>query len=645
MSQMRGIVVLTSPHSQVTRISKELAAELDLKVIIQESALEDAVNLVRGLLKRREEFIWAIVSRGATLEMMKREILDVPLISIDTTDYDLMLTLHQASQLGERIGLMISDVPKLEASQQVNGIMKLSTQTYFYTNWNEFNLQTEKIKTDGIEVLVGGGESGAQVAEKIGIWHVPLLPSVQTVYQALVRAKDIVETKGREQEKAEQLKAILHYSHEGIMAMDQNERITVFNSVASKLFGLDAAKMIGRPLSDFSYKKSLTEMFDGPEEQLGFIHQIRDATLLVNKVPLTFKSRSDGILVTFKDVTKIQEEESKVRREMYARGFVAKFTFDEIRHVSNKMSGIIAKAKKFADTESTVLIRGESGVGKELIAQSMHNSHKVRRNRPFVAVNCASLDDNLLNSELFGYEEGAFTGARKGGKPGLFELAHGGTIFLDEIGKIKPEVQANLLRVLQEKEVRRIGSARVIPIDLRVIAASNENLEELISKGAFAEDLYYRLNVLTITIPPLRERREDIPELAQWMLDRFCAKYHKDMITLPPLVVKRLSTLPWPGNIRQLEHVIERCVVLADTEEDAPRILLDLVEEEFEQTQGGATHLARENEVRVKLGTLEEMETEIVQKMALSVPLTKSELALKLGISRPTLLKILKKEE
>ncbi|MDR3289118.1 MAG: sigma 54-interacting transcriptional regulator [Peptococcaceae bacterium] len=643
---MRGIVVLTSPHSQVTRISKELAEELNLKVIIQESALEDAVNLVKGLLKKREEFIWAVISRGATLEMMKKEIVDVPLISIDTNSYDLMLTLHQARQLGDKIGLMISDLQKLEASQQVNSIMKLSVQTYFYTNWNEFNFQAEKIKADGIEVLVGGGAGGAQIAEKNGIWHVPLLPSVQTVYQALVRAKDIVATKSREQEKAEQLKAILHYSHEGIMAIDQNERVTVFNSVASKLFGLDEAKVSGRPLSDFSYKKSLIEMFEGPEEKLGYIHQTREATLLVNKVPLSYKSRVDGVLVTFKDVTKIQEEESKVRREMYARGFVAKFNFDEIIHISNKMSTIIAKAKKFANTESTILIRGESGTGKELIAQSMHNGHKVRRNRPFVAVNCASLDDNLLNSELFGYEEGAFTGARKGGKPGLFELAHGGTIFLDEIGKVKPEVQANLLRVLQEKEVRRIGSDRVIPIDLRVIAASNENLEELISKGIFAEDLYYRLNVLTITIPALRERREDIPELVQWMMRNNCTKYHKEEITLPALVIKRLSMLPWPGNIRQLEHIIERCVVLADTEEDAPRILLDLLEEEFEQAQGMvAAQLKKEDEVMIKIGTLEDMQAEIVQKLAMRVPLTKSELALKLGISRPTLLKILKKEE
>ena len=336
-------------------------------------------------------------------------------------------------------------------------------------------------------------------------------------------------------------------------------------------------------------------------------------------------------------------EKSKGKKEFPARGLVAKYCFNDIIHVNNKMSAVIAKAKKYAATDCTVLIRGESGTGKELLAQSMHNENSVRRKGPFVAVNCASLDDSLFKSELFGYTEGSFTGASKGGKPGLFELANGGTLFLDEIGKMKMEQQGNLLRVLQEKEVRRIGSDRTIPVDVRVIAASNEDLEDLISKKLFREDLYFRLNVLKLALPSLRERREDIPSQAAFFLRKFSDKYGKSIYSLPSFVLKKLANLEWPGNSRQLEHFLERCVVLADDERGIPGIVMELLEEEFLETafSGNGDHKPAEGQISVCISTLAEMNSEIVRRMSAKAKLSNSELALKLGISRPTLSKML----
>ncbi|MDP4126971.1 MAG: sigma 54-interacting transcriptional regulator [Bacillota bacterium] len=347
-------------------------------------------------------------------------------------------------------------------------------------------------------------------------------------------------------------------------------------------------------------------------------------------------------IVTLLEITKTQEE-TKSRRELFTKGLVAKYCFDDIIHANSKMSSIISKARKYANTDCTVLIRGESGTGKELLAQSVHNEHSVRSKGPFIAVNCASLDDNLLKSELFGYTEGSFTGASKGGKPGLFELANGGTLFLDEIGKMKLEPQGNLLRVLQEKEVRRIGSERVIPVDVRVIAASNEDLEDLVRKGSFREDLYFRLNVLKIALPPLRERAEDISDQVVFFLRKFSFKYNKAIYTLPPLVFQKFSNMNWPGNSRQLENLVERCVVLADNEEDLSDIVMELLEEEFGDTVFSTErgdNLAKD-QISVRISTLAEMNIEIVRRMRARAKLSNSELALRLGISRPTLTKML----
>ena len=220
------------------------------------------------------------------------------------------------------------------------------------------------------------------------------------------------------------------------------------------------------------------------------------------------------------------------------------------------MEDLIKKAKTIATTDSTVLMMGESGTGKELFAQSIHNASN-RKERPFVALNCAALSETLLESELFGYEEGAFTGALKGGKPGLFEVAHTGTIFLDEIGDAPPSIQKRLLRVLQEKEIMRVSGNKVIPIDVRIIAATNKHLGGLIKKGEFREDLFYRLNVFPLHIPPLRERREDIEILLQFFLDKYTTLRKQTIPHINLSIVDFLKDYHWPGNIRQLENLAE----------------------------------------------------------------------------------------
>ena len=297
------------------------------------------------------------------------------------------------------------------------------------------------------------------------------------------------------------------------------------------------------------------------KECIGELIRYNETNLAMNIVPIRLKSQRFGTVFTFQDVTQIQEMENKIRKEIYHRGHVAKHTFKDIDGGSKEIAHVIEIAKRFSKVDSNILLLGETGTGKELFAQSIHNfSH--RKKGPFVAVNCAALPESLLESELFGYAEGAFTGAAKGGKPGLFELAHKGTIFLDEISEISPKLQGRLLRVLQEREIMRLGHDRVIPVDIRIVSATNKNLHALVKDGNFREDLYYRLDILKIELPPLRERREDIVPLAEHIIAGFCAQFGKANIPLSPAAKVRLQDCQWMGNIRELSNMCERLVVL-----------------------------------------------------------------------------------
>ena len=254
---------------------------------------------------------------------------------------------------------------------------------------------------------------------------------------------------------------------------------------------------------------------------------------------------------------RLKEENEALRREV-----VTRYDFHNIIGVSPQMQKVYQLIEKVLDNNITVLIRGESGTGKELIARAIH-FNSLRKDRPFITVNCAAIPDTLLESELFGHEKGAFTGAlrRKNGK---FEMANTGTIFLDEIGTMKPEMQAKMLRVLQEKEIERIGGTQTIKVDVRIMAATNSNLEEAVKCGSFREDLYYRLNVMSIEILPLRERKEDIPVLAEYFIGKFSKVMKRDPKKLSPEVIDLFMRYSWPGNVRELENIIESFMVMVD---------------------------------------------------------------------------------
>ena len=309
------------------------------------------------------------------------------------------------------------------------------------------------------------------------------------------------------------------------------------------------------------------EVFHTGEKKLNQLMSLNGVLVSANRMPIVVDGKIEGVIATFQDVKAIQDNEQRIRVKLHQRGLIAKYHFTDIIGESKLMRDNVNLAKKFAKSDATILLQGETGTGKELFAQSIHNASR-RAEGPFVAVNCGAFPRNLLEAELFGYVEGAFTGASKGGKIGLFEMAHRGTIFLDEIGEMPLETQVQLLRVLQEKEIRRIGSDRVTPVNIRVITATNRNLHKEISKGKFREDLYYRLNVLNIKIPALKERREDICEIGFHLYEQCSGNVSDEEQKFIRRILNKLEQYNWPGNVRELGNLMERIYVLLSQGEE-----------------------------------------------------------------------------
>ncbi|EYE88713.1 Fis family transcriptional regulator [Fervidicella metallireducens AeB] len=335
---------------------------------------------------------------------------------------------------------------------------------------------------------------------------------------------------------------------DGILVYNSSGTISVFNENLKKLLNIHQNDLSGKNIKNVFNNKSLIDFLTNNLPAEDKILTINETEILINKFYVT---KDNSAIAVFKNLKETIEVNDRLKRELIKKGLYAKYTFDDIIGTSENIKKVKDIAKKLAKSELTILIEGESGTGKELFASSIHNESK-RRNGPFLAVNFSALPEELIESELFGYEEGAFTGAKKGGKAGLFELADGGTIFLDEIGDVSLKIQSRLLRVLQEKEVMRIGGTEIKPINVRVIAATNKNLAKMAKEKQFREDLFYRLKMGYISIPPLRDRKKDIPTI----MEHFIKQETTEDIRFSPEVIDILTQHQWLGNIRELKNTI-----------------------------------------------------------------------------------------
>lgn len=380
-------------------------------------------------------------------------------------------------------------------------------------------------------------------------------------------------------EQERKLDLVMQVFDGGIITLTGSGTVSFVNASAEHLLGKKSLSAIGQQVETLLPELSELKITQLSEPIRDQVVTVRDQLMDVSIYPLTGSSAAGEYILMIKTLKDVELNQYKVRRQLISKGHVAKHDFTDLRTQNPKMQQLKDTVGRMARSSSSIVIYGQSGTGKELFAQSIHNASS-RKDYPFIAINCASIPESLLESELFGYSEGAFTGAKKGGKAGYFELAHKGTLFLDEIGEMDLALQARILRVLQEKEVIRVGGDNVISIDVRIISASNKRLLDLVRQNKFREDLYYRLNVLSVEIPPLRERREDIALLIEDFRSRMGAEF-----TLSEDAVEYLTIYPWHGNVRELGNFVERLSYLGKeiiTLEDA-KSQLDSRPEEAEE--------------------------------------------------------------
>lgn len=390
-----------------------------------------------------------------------------------------------------------------------------------------------------------------------------ILEKKENLLEFLNRMADLIASKLKEDKKtkeitlmAKELEILVNSIDTGVIFTDENGNIVRYNSIADEIFQLNKNKIknINEIIDNLSIK-DLSAIEKKLHKNKTFNYEINNTKLrgIYNAKPIIINKKIIGYIFTFNKMKEI----IKVVNDITGNNRIT--TFEDIIGESREIRLVKNYAKKISKGTSTVLIQGESGTGKELFARAIHFSSN-RKNYPFIPINCGAIPENLIESELFGYEEGAFTGAKKGGKIGKFELAHKGTIFLDEIGDMPIHLQTKLLRVLQENVICRIGGNTLIPIDVRIIAATNKNLEKKVEEGEFREDLYYRLNVIPIHLPPLRERLDDIKILANKFLDRFNKKLNRNITKFSEDVITLFLNYNWPGNVRELQNVVEYAV-------------------------------------------------------------------------------------
>ena len=361
------------------------------------------------------------------------------------------------------------------------------------------------------------------------------------------------------------LEAILYSTEDAISVVDEKGYGILINPAYTRITGLTEADVLNKHCTvDIAEGESMhMKVLQTRKPVRGVSMKVgpNKRAVVVNVAPIIIDGELKGSVGIIQDISEIRKlTEELEHAKSLIRRMTAKYTFEDIIGASELINAAIDQAKHAADTPATVLLRGESGTGKELFAHAIHHASN-RRKGPFVRVNCAAIAESLLESELFGYEPGAFTGANKGGKKGYFEEADGGTIFLDEIGDVNLGLQAKLLRVLQEKELVRVGGTKQVPINVRVIGATNSNLEQQIIEGTFREDLYYRLNVVPVFIPPLRGRKEDIPLLAAYFRQKLGLEYGRKVAEMAPEVIEIFMNYDWPGNVREMENVVARTII------------------------------------------------------------------------------------
>ncbi len=556
---MGSKIVIFSTTPGMTKRCTEILAKRDQSYIpVLDLTTAQALEHARTYI---EEGVKVFISRGGTAEYLRQN-LSVPVIDIGHTFLSIFITVKALKKEFGKIAI-IGYHNACKAIEKYNAIMDDAIMVFEVESDSNFISNFKKAVKAGAEVILGGFQI-SKICEEYNFPYRSTEPDASEIEKALNEASHMVLIDEERSSQYSLISTILNSTAEGIIGVDKNARVFHINSIAARLLNYHSNCPISELLPSDRIQKTIVEGRDFFNELV----TINGNNLVLACQAIRSANGLLGAVVSLQEENTIRNIDTQIRRKILGHGHVARTSFNDIIGTSAALVEAKRIAQRFAKTDAAVLISGATGTGKELFVQSIHNFSK-RRNEPFVAINCAALPQDILESELFGYVRGAFTGARSDGKAGIFELAHKGSVFLDEITEISPNVQAKLLRVLQEKEVMRIGDDKVIPVDVRILTASNKDLRGEMAAGRFRADLYYRIGVLEMTLPPLKDRKVDIP-----LLFNHFFKGRKSLSAQAEVLMKEYS---WPGNIRELKNIAERLDAMCDNstilEEDAKKAL------------------------------------------------------------------------
>lgn len=508
------------------------------------------------------------IARGMSVQFLKSHYPEMPIVEIPMSAYDILMAFNEAQKAKPRHAALIALPNTAYGVEEVGKSLFEEFSVYEVKMDMNYSSIVSQALADGADFIVGGN-AVYEYAKKMDIPCSLITTSKTSVRQAIDEAISLLEFSAERKAWTEKYQTVLDNISEGIISIGADKRISVFNADACKFFGLREDYAVGKRLDE------ILPVLDNPDistmvgSTFGTVVRINEKDYSINKFPIRVDGNFSGAIMIVQKVNVIKDMETKIRQTAYSKGFVAKYGFDDIVGKSKPLVQAKELALKYSKVNSSILIVGETGTGKELFAQSIHRASD-RRNGPFVAINCAALPENLLESELFGYAAGAFTGASKNGKVGLFELAHNGTIFLDEVSEMSLNLQARLLRVLAEHSIIRLGDDAVIPVDVRIISATNREIEEEVKEGRFRRDLFFRLNVLRIDVPPLRSRGNDIITLAKFFLELYDRKLGSIPHEFSTDCYPYLLSYGYQGNVRELGNMCERLSVVIDAKEITP---------------------------------------------------------------------------
>ena len=543
-------IVMIAPYREMADMARRIARQLGSSISIVDGNLQEGLDAARDA---SEHGARVVVSRGGTaLLITQASDVCVPVVNIPFISNELVHALRQAVRISRHVGIIrfANTLPPDIAT--LSDILDARIVDMPILSESEAAACIADAVEDGIGVIVGG-VCGVTHAAAAGLPGVLIESCEDSLHLAFSEAVSVVGKTRVLQRRIAVLRQAIDVASDGIIVVDQDGRAVELNRAAEQLTGVRRRDAVGKHVCGRSAAQAAIGGASGSDVPIALGPSTMSYSVVVDGEEI-------GAVVVAPRTKEAHTRSADGRKGQSTWSSAARYTFDNIMGCSRALQTAIDTAKSYASCDYDVLLTGETGTGKELFAQSIHNA-SARRNGPFVTVNCAALPETLLESELFGYAEGAFTGARRGGKVGLFEQADGGTVFLDEIAVMPLSVQQRFLRVLEDRRIMRVGDDRIVSLDVRVVAATNREISTLVDDGGFLPDLFYRLDVLRLALPPLRDRKEDIPIIAQHLMDTCCAGSGLEPRRFTPAAFAVLSEHEWSGNVRELRNAVQRLIV------------------------------------------------------------------------------------